>query len=141
VIAHPFRWTRSLQVLQGDGLPIEEFPQTPARLTVATTAVDKVRNGIAMMRGTGANPTLLVLNPTPPDPSELAFEALRQLGVVHVAPRPAPGACSDRRRRGDRAPALLGPDTDTAAPGLGSETRTASKGEDDGETVSVGTQR
>ncbi|MDP9328025.1 MAG: terminase large subunit [Actinomycetota bacterium] len=36
VVADPFRWQRSLQVLAGEGFPIEEFPQAPARLTPAT---------------------------------------------------------------------------------------------------------
>jgi hypothetical protein len=32
--------------------------------TSGTTMVDKRRNGIATMRGTGANPSIAVLNPT-----------------------------------------------------------------------------
>ncbi len=37
IVADPFRWTRSLQVLLGEGFPMEEYPQAPARLTPATT--------------------------------------------------------------------------------------------------------
>lgn len=36
VIADPFRWQRSLQILEADGLPVYEFPQSPSRLTAAT---------------------------------------------------------------------------------------------------------
>lgn len=37
IVADPFRWTRSLQVLQAESLPIVEFPHSPSRLTAATT--------------------------------------------------------------------------------------------------------
>lgn len=36
VTADPFRWQRSLQVLEERGLPVAAFPQTTARLTPAT---------------------------------------------------------------------------------------------------------
>lgn len=36
VVADPFRWQRSLQVLEERGLPVAQFPQTTARLTPAT---------------------------------------------------------------------------------------------------------
>ena len=36
VIADPSRWARSLEVLEGDGLPMAEFPQSAARMTPAT---------------------------------------------------------------------------------------------------------
>lgn len=36
VIADPFRWTRTLQVLESEKLPIVEFPHSPSRLTTAT---------------------------------------------------------------------------------------------------------
>lgn len=36
VIADPFRWTRTLQALEAEGLPVVEFPHSPARLTAAT---------------------------------------------------------------------------------------------------------
>lgn len=36
IIADPFRWTRTLQVLESERLPIVEFPHSPARLTTAT---------------------------------------------------------------------------------------------------------
>ena len=35
--ADPFRWARSLQLLADEGLPVEVYPQTPARMTPATT--------------------------------------------------------------------------------------------------------
>ena len=37
---------------------------TPAFGTSGTTLIDQIRNGVATMRGTGANPDLLVVNPT-----------------------------------------------------------------------------
>jgi phage terminase large subunit-like protein len=36
IVADPFRWARSLQLLADDGLPVEEFPQSPQRMTPAT---------------------------------------------------------------------------------------------------------
>lgn len=36
VVADPFRWTRTLQALEAEGLPVVEFPHSPARLTAAT---------------------------------------------------------------------------------------------------------
>ncbi|MGD7706337.1 terminase large subunit domain-containing protein [Microlunatus sp. Y2014] len=37
IIADPFRWTRSLQALEAERLPVVEFPHSPSRLTAATT--------------------------------------------------------------------------------------------------------
>ena len=37
IIADPFRWTRTLQQLASEGLPVVEFPHSPSRLTAATT--------------------------------------------------------------------------------------------------------
>lgn len=37
IIADPFRWTRTLQVLESERLPVVEFPHSPSRLTAATT--------------------------------------------------------------------------------------------------------
>jgi hypothetical protein len=31
IAADPFRWARSLQLLEGGGLPVMEYPQSPAR--------------------------------------------------------------------------------------------------------------
>lgn len=36
ICADPFRWTRTLQVLADEKLPIAEFPHSPSRLTAAT---------------------------------------------------------------------------------------------------------
>lgn len=36
ICADPFRWARSLELLSGEGLPVEEFGQSPARMTPAT---------------------------------------------------------------------------------------------------------
>ena len=37
IAADPFRWTRTLQALESERLPVVEFPHSPARLTAATT--------------------------------------------------------------------------------------------------------
>ena len=37
IIADPFRWTRTLQALEAERLPVVEFPHSPSRLTAATT--------------------------------------------------------------------------------------------------------
>lgn len=37
IVADPFRWTRTLQVLEAERLPVVEFPHSPSRLTAATT--------------------------------------------------------------------------------------------------------
>ncbi|WP_309227892.1 MULTISPECIES: terminase [unclassified Mycolicibacterium] len=37
LVADPFRWTRTLQVLAGEGLKVSEFPWSPSRTTKATT--------------------------------------------------------------------------------------------------------
>jgi hypothetical protein len=37
VAADPYRWQRSLEVLDGDGLPVHEFFQNAARMGPATT--------------------------------------------------------------------------------------------------------
>lgn len=39
VVADPFRLNRTLQVLASEGIPVSEFPHSPARLTAATTDV------------------------------------------------------------------------------------------------------
>jgi phage terminase large subunit-like protein len=33
----PFRWARTYQILEAEGLPVVEFPQSPSRMTPATT--------------------------------------------------------------------------------------------------------
>jgi hypothetical protein len=37
IVCDPFRWTRTMQALEAEGLPVVEFPQSPARMTPATT--------------------------------------------------------------------------------------------------------
>jgi len=42
----PFRWARTYQILEAEGLPVVEFPQSPARMTPATTRFyEAVMNG------------------------------------------------------------------------------------------------
>jgi len=36
IAADPFRWARSLQLLDGEGLPVLEYPQSPSRMQPAT---------------------------------------------------------------------------------------------------------
>ncbi len=46
IVADPYRWSRSLQALAAEGLPIVEFPQTPARMIPATaTFFDAAMDG------------------------------------------------------------------------------------------------
>ena len=37
IAADPFRWARSLQLLDGEGLPVLEYPQSPGRMMPATS--------------------------------------------------------------------------------------------------------
>lgn len=39
LVADPYRWQRSLQVLEGENLPVVEFPQSRARMEPATLAL------------------------------------------------------------------------------------------------------
>ena len=45
VVADPFRWQRTLQVLDEAGLPVAKFPQTAQRLTPATNDLRAAVNG------------------------------------------------------------------------------------------------
>jgi phage terminase large subunit-like protein len=46
VTADPYRWTRTLQVLTDERIPVSEFPQSPSRMTPATTALyEAIVNG------------------------------------------------------------------------------------------------
>jgi phage terminase large subunit-like protein len=36
IVCDPFRWARTYQVLEDEGLPVVEFPQSPARMIPAT---------------------------------------------------------------------------------------------------------
>jgi phage terminase large subunit-like protein len=37
LVADPYRWARTMQLLDAEGLPVVDYPQTPARMTPATT--------------------------------------------------------------------------------------------------------
>lgn len=37
IVCDPYRWARSMQILEAEGLPVVEFPWSPRRLTPATT--------------------------------------------------------------------------------------------------------
>jgi phage terminase large subunit-like protein len=37
LVCDVFRWARTFQILEGEGLPVLEYPQTPGRMTPATT--------------------------------------------------------------------------------------------------------
>lgn len=55
VACDPFRWARSMQVLQAEGVPIEAFPQSPARMVPATQRFfEAVVNGQVRHDGTDA---------------------------------------------------------------------------------------
>jgi phage terminase large subunit-like protein len=46
VTADPYGWTRTLQVLADERVPVSEFPQSPSRMTPATTALyEAIVNG------------------------------------------------------------------------------------------------
>jgi phage terminase large subunit-like protein len=46
VACDPFRWAQSYQVLEAEGLPVVEFPQSSSRMTPATTQLyEAVVNG------------------------------------------------------------------------------------------------
>ena len=52
IVCDPFRWARTYQVLEAEGLPIIEYPQTPARMTPATTRFyEAVMNGTVTHSG------------------------------------------------------------------------------------------
>lgn len=52
VAADPYRWARSLEVLAADGLPVEPFPQSPARMVPATQRFyEAVLNGAVVHDG------------------------------------------------------------------------------------------
>ena len=52
VAADPFRWARSLQLLEGEGLPVMEYPQSPGRMTPATARFyEAVVNGAVSHSG------------------------------------------------------------------------------------------
>ena len=56
IVADPFRWARSLQLLAAEGLPVEEFPRSPPRMTPATQRfAEAVLNGTLTHSG---NPDL-----------------------------------------------------------------------------------
>jgi phage terminase large subunit-like protein len=46
IACDPFRWARSMEILNDEGLPVAEFPQSPSRMTPATTRfAEAVMNG------------------------------------------------------------------------------------------------
>jgi phage terminase large subunit-like protein len=52
IVADPFRWARSLQILAADGLPVLEYPQSSRRMTPATTGLyEAVVNGAVTHSG------------------------------------------------------------------------------------------
>ncbi len=48
VACDPFRWARTIQLLRDEGLPMEEFPQSPARMTPATQRFSDLVNNRAL---------------------------------------------------------------------------------------------
>jgi phage terminase large subunit-like protein len=52
IVADPFRWARSLQLLEAEGLPVMEFPQSPQRMTPGTNGLyEAVVNGAVTHSG------------------------------------------------------------------------------------------
>jgi HK97 family phage major capsid protein len=80
--------------------------------TTGATLVDKIRNGVAAMRATGANPTIVVLNPT----DAAALDLLADAGG-YVFPLSAAGGSSplwglrvvERIGAGNEPPYLIDP--------------------------------
>jgi hypothetical protein len=64
---------------------------TPAFGTTGTTLIDQIRNGIATMRGTGANPDLLLVNPTTAATLDLSTSGA---GTPYLFPTRESGAAS-----------------------------------------------
>ncbi len=48
IVADPYRWARSLEVLAAEGLPVVEWPQSPQRMTPATARATDMVNTRAM---------------------------------------------------------------------------------------------
>lgn len=48
IVADPFRWARSLQMLAGEGLPVLEYPQSAARMTPATSRFGEAVLNVAL---------------------------------------------------------------------------------------------
>lgn len=69
IIADPFRFTRTLQELESERLPVVEFPHSPSRLTAATTDLYKACvNGALTHSGNGvlaAHVAAAVIRETP----------------------------------------------------------------------------
>ena len=54
IVCDPFRWTRTMQALEAENLPVVEFPQSPSRMTPATTRMfEAVVNGTLTHSGDG----------------------------------------------------------------------------------------
>lgn len=52
IVCDPFRWGRTYQVLESEGLPVVEFPQSPQRMVPATTRFyEAVLNGTVTHSG------------------------------------------------------------------------------------------
>ena len=52
VVADPYRWSRTLEALEAEGLPVLEYPQSPQRMTPATTRLyEAVVNGLIQHNG------------------------------------------------------------------------------------------
>lgn len=62
VCADPYRWQRSLEVLDGEGLPVEVFPQSAQRMTPATAGVTDLLAGGGMTHDGDARLTRHVSN-------------------------------------------------------------------------------
>ena len=62
ITADPHLWARSLQILHDDGLPVTEFPQSPARMTPATKRTTDMVNTRSMTHSGNAALTRHVSN-------------------------------------------------------------------------------
>jgi hypothetical protein len=72
IAADPFRWARSLQLLDGEGLPVLEYPQSPGRMTPATAG--------------SMRPSSMASSPTPGIPGWPGTSATQYCGRMPAVP-------------------------------------------------------
>lgn len=62
IACDPYRWSKSLQALQAEGLPVVEFPQSSARMTPSTVAFSEAVANQGLTHGGDADLTRHVMN-------------------------------------------------------------------------------
>jgi len=129
IAADPFRWARSLQLLDGEGLPVLEYPQSPGRMTPATARFcEAVVNGQlthsgdsrlarhignAVLREDARGARLAKERKDSPRRIDAAVAAV--MALIGPPPWPAPSATASTSERtttpgGGGRPGVVGPD-------------------------------